>query len=107
MGGGGGHGLGGAVKFGSEDVELVTAFEQLGSGAIVWAVNCRLCGRTCRSILTTPGQRPRSWRCFPKCVDTPGDHVITAACVAVGQVYRVINPLNARTTDRKREAVRG
>ncbi len=91
-----------------EPVEQVTEFGQLRAGLIVWTEGCLRCGGMCRAILTVRAVTPMSWRCLPKCTDTVSHQIIGIEGIRTGRVFAVVDPLlDAKTTERKREAVRG
>lgn len=106
---------GGAMKINGEPVELVTDFASLQTGMSVWISPCH-CGSKHRFILLNPAPAIRQpWgRAFvalphPNCRQSPEPTarvVVSEWPVRERLVYAVINPLNARTTERKREAVR-
>lgn len=107
------------MKINGEECELVTSFESLRAGDVIWNKACRTCGADHRAMLVsfvkahTDRGEEQGWSQVPvtdSChTGTCKRTVTTARCRAMieGRLYRVINPPNARATERKRELARG
>jgi len=109
------------MKIGNDEVKRVTSFAQLRPGIIVYVKPCDGCGVAHRGILT--GKR-RDWATSsngvkeyvdgftfmpsPKCMPRRSLPCVAKPDIDAGIVYRVVDPLlDAQTTERKRETVRG
>jgi len=94
------------VRIGGEEVELVTSFDQLRAGLIVWVNPCRRCSGRHRGILvpwrggatiynyddTLSDEQTAAHEMLPKppCEPRPR-RVITPDGVAAGIVYRLVD----------------
>jgi hypothetical protein len=102
-----------------EEVELVTSFDELRAGMIVWIVSCSACGSHHRKFLlrlekSNFGEKLVGWLGDPivsPCMKARGHTktFLTPKCLAFVErrVYRVVDrAIDAQTTERKREMVR-
>lgn len=102
------------MKINGEECELVTDFATLRAGMIVYIKPCRVCGVIRRMMLTRltlhlvlrkdGNTEELAWEALPQCHKKV---CIPASSVGCEIIYRVVDPLLAQTTTRKREAVRG
>jgi len=105
------------MKINGEEVELVTSFDQLRAGMIVWAKPCRWCNGAHRGFLTklVSGRFARfpdgSKLLEPFWLFLPLPSCAASGCVSVSTVlerraYLVVDPLlDAQSTEHARKLV--
>lgn len=94
----------------ADEVERVESFDDLRAFDIVWFINCGNCGAKHRLWLKTLKPDPK-WSVMdqPPCAPHPFSAHIAPSTVAVGRLFRVVDPAlesTQTTVARKRQPVR-
>jgi hypothetical protein len=104
------------MKIGCEEVELVTDFESLRAGDVVWILGCGWCAKHHRYLLLslkemeTEGpngvvQTETAWDAVPE--QACGSDCVAKSCAESGELYRVVDPLlDAAHVTRAKELAR-